>query len=626
MTRDDKVNILLVDDQPSKLLTYEVILRELGENLIKASSGTEALEQLLKNEIAVILMDVSMPELDGFQLASMIREHPRFQKIAMIFVSAIHLAEIDHLRGYEMGAVDYVPVPVVPELLRAKVRVFADLYRKSRQLERLNVELEQRVAQRTAELEASTARLLESEQRRSLALAAGQMGSWDWDLIAGKFMWDEGQHAIYGVTLGEFAVTPENLKVLVVADDWEHLEAGMNAMLKHGQPHQAEFRVRRPNGEVRWCVSTAAATRDGKGKVVRISGVTMDITERKDAEERQALLAREVDHRAKNAMAIVQSIVRLTKADGIADYAAVIEGRIKALSRAHAILSDSRWQGADLAKLVDDELAPYRSEHADRIYVTGPNVLLDPTTAQTLALALHELATNAAKYGALSQSSGKLELDWSIQPKAILVNWRETGGPLTLVPGKTGFGTRIITSSVERQLGGKTTFDWRPEGLSCLLVVPRNQSIDARRGAAADHSADAPAQAIQGQRIMIVEDEALVAMILEDQLQEIGLSTVATCASIAEAMKAIDRNPPDAAILDVNLGGQLVYPVADRLMDLHIPFVFVTGYGRESIDRRYDSIHVLEKPVERQALEAVFAKVPLASLDLEFAPRRAQAV
>jgi two-component SAPR family response regulator len=125
---------------------------------------------------------------------------------------------------------------------------------------------------------------------------------------------------------------------------------------------------------------------------------------------------------------------------------------------------------------------------------------------------------------------------------------------------------------------------------------------------------------------MIVEDEALVAMILEDQLQEIGLSAVATCASVAEAMKAIERNTLDAAILDVNLGGQLVYPVADRLMDLSIPFVFVTGYGRESIDRRYDSIHVLEKPVERQALEAVFAKAPLTSLDVEFAIPRAQAV
>src|SRR3979409_2319562 len=235
MTTDDKVNILLVDDQPSKLLTYEVILRELGENLIKASSGKEALEYLLKNEIAVILMDVSMPELDGFQLASMIREHPRFQKIAMIFVSAIHLAEIDHLRGYEMGAVDYVPVPVVPQVLRAKVRVFADLYRKNRQLERLNAELEQRVTMRTAELEASTTRLLESEQRRSLALAAGSMGSWDWDLSTGKIVWDEGQHRIYGVDPSQFAVTPANFKVLIFPDDWEHLQIGMETLLHEGQ-------------------------------------------------------------------------------------------------------------------------------------------------------------------------------------------------------------------------------------------------------------------------------------------------------------------------------------------------------------------------------------------------------
>src|SRR5216110_2366939 len=179
MIDHEKVNILLVDDQPAKLLAYEVILKELGENLVKASSGREALEFLLKNDVAIILVDVCMPELDGFELAAMIRDHPRFQKTAMIFISAIQVSDIDRLRGYEMGAVDYVPVPVVPEVLRAKVRVFTDLYRKSRQLERLNAELEQRVAERTAELEASTRRLLESEQRRSLALAAGSMGSWD---------------------------------------------------------------------------------------------------------------------------------------------------------------------------------------------------------------------------------------------------------------------------------------------------------------------------------------------------------------------------------------------------------------------------------------------------------------
>src|SRR6266850_3873570 len=124
----EKVNILLVDDQPAKLLAYEVILKELGERLLVASSGREALECLLKNEIAVILVDVCMPDLDGFQLAAMIRDHPRFQKTAIIFISAIHLTDVDRLRGYEMGGVDYVPVPVVPEVLRAKVKVFAELF------------------------------------------------------------------------------------------------------------------------------------------------------------------------------------------------------------------------------------------------------------------------------------------------------------------------------------------------------------------------------------------------------------------------------------------------------------------------------------------------------------------
>jgi len=141
MSVHDKVNILMVDDQPAKLLTYEAILKELGENLIKANSGREALEHLLKTDIAVVLMDVSMPEIDGFELAEMIRQHPRFQKTAIIFISAVHLTDLDRLKGYQRGAVDYISVPVVPELLRAKVSVFAELHRKTHQLEMLNREL-----------------------------------------------------------------------------------------------------------------------------------------------------------------------------------------------------------------------------------------------------------------------------------------------------------------------------------------------------------------------------------------------------------------------------------------------------------------------------------------------------
>src|SRR5580700_1873437 len=170
---EEQVNILLVDDQPGKLLGYEVILSELGENLIKAGSANEALEQLLKNEVAVVLIDVCMPDLDGFELAAMIREHPRYQKTAIIFVSAIQVTDLDLLRGYAAGAVDYVPVPVIADLLRAKVRVFAELYRKTRQLEVLNAELERRVEERTQEREAALAQVHEMQKVESLGQLTG---------------------------------------------------------------------------------------------------------------------------------------------------------------------------------------------------------------------------------------------------------------------------------------------------------------------------------------------------------------------------------------------------------------------------------------------------------------------
>src|SRR5271169_4351035 len=153
MKTPERLNILLVDDQQAKLLSHEAVLAEIGENLIKASSARQAFEVLLKHEIALVLIDVCMPDLDGFELATMIREHPRFERTAIIFVSAVMMTKPDQLRGYQLGGVDYVPVPVVPELLRAKVKVFVDLYRKTRQLERFNAELEQRVAERTAELQ-----------------------------------------------------------------------------------------------------------------------------------------------------------------------------------------------------------------------------------------------------------------------------------------------------------------------------------------------------------------------------------------------------------------------------------------------------------------------------------------
>src|SRR5262245_37891169 len=176
MAKDEPVSILLVDDTPGKLLSYEAILADLGENLIKVSSAKAALVELLKTEVAVILTDVCMPDLDGFEFAAMLRQHPRYERTAVIFISAVNLSDLDYVRGYSCGAVDYVAVPVVPEILRAKVKIFVELFRKTKQLERLNNELELRVSQRTAELEESTSRLRESENRLALASRAAGFG------------------------------------------------------------------------------------------------------------------------------------------------------------------------------------------------------------------------------------------------------------------------------------------------------------------------------------------------------------------------------------------------------------------------------------------------------------------
>src|SRR5579871_2041800 len=179
MRPEDRVNILMVDDQPAKLLSYEAILNQLDERLIKATSGREALERMLKNDIAVVLMDVSMPEIDGFELARMIRQHPRFQKTAIIFISAVQLTDLDRLTGYALGAVDYISVPVVPEVLRAKVAVFSDLHRKSRQLEALNAELQN--------LSASLIATQDEERRRIARQLHDELGQ---DLVAAKMMMD----------------------------------------------------------------------------------------------------------------------------------------------------------------------------------------------------------------------------------------------------------------------------------------------------------------------------------------------------------------------------------------------------------------------------------------------------
>jgi PAS domain S-box-containing protein len=366
-------------------------------------------------------------------------------------------------------------VPIVPEVLRAKVKVFTDLYRKTRQLEQLNHELEARVAARTVELEESNRKLRESEERRSHALSAGQMGSWEWDCETGDYIWDDGQHRIFGAN-GTFIASNENVCALIHPDDREVYLQALDHIANGGTSRQFEFRIGRPGSRVKWCLTSAAATAHLGNKVQRISGVTFDITERKEAEERQNLLAREVDHRAKNTLAVVQSILRLSRAESVSDYMSSVEGRVHALSRAHNLLSQSRWLGVWLHGLIEDELEPYRA--AGKISVSGPEVALRSAAAQSLALAIHELSTNAAKYGALSSLDGRLAVRWALAGGNLDIEWQEMDGPAVTPPDKRGFGTNILLGSVEKQLNGKVKMDWHPTGLTCSISIPANTNLE----------------------------------------------------------------------------------------------------------------------------------------------------
>ncbi|MFZ0276363.1 MAG: PAS domain-containing protein [Candidatus Sulfotelmatobacter sp.] len=286
MPTNEKVNILMVDDQPAKLLSYEVMLGELGENLIKAGSAKEALEILLKTDVAVVLMDVSMPELDGFQLAAMIRQHPRFQRTAIIFVSAVHLTHLDQLKGYEHGAVDYISVPVVAELLRAKVRVFAELHRKTRQLETLNRELEQRVLERTEELARKAEMLLyvntelvgRNQELDAIIHTApdiifSRKADGSRDYISDRFYDFTGSPPASANGFGWLDYVHPEDKDKAMTDWMRCVESGAN--------YEAEYRLRSRDGTYRWFRARALPIREDDGKIVKWYGTCSDIQDSK---------------------------------------------------------------------------------------------------------------------------------------------------------------------------------------------------------------------------------------------------------------------------------------------------------------------------------------------------------
>jgi PAS domain S-box-containing protein len=218
---------------------------------------------------------------------------------------------------------------------------------------------------------------------------------------------------------------------------------------------------------------TVSPVRNVEGKIVGASKIARDMTERKRSEEQIATLAREAEHRVKNVLATVQAAVNLSQSKTADGLKRAIEGRIQALANVHALLVKSRWRGAELSSLARQELAPYLHDNKSRAHIDGPQLLLEPNTAQTIGMTLHELATNAAKYGALSVVKGRVEVKWSLAASdRLILTWTEMGGPTVKKPTHRGFGTRVMERMIRDQQGGELRLDWRAEGLACEIILP----------------------------------------------------------------------------------------------------------------------------------------------------------
>ena len=259
------------------------------------------------------------------------------------------------------------------------------------------------------------------------------------------------------------------------SDDHMQIQEEIQAAIRTKSTFELEHRVWRTDGSLGWALSRAVPLLDTEGEIKEWVGAAVDVTERRRAEERQQLLMREVDHRAKNALAVVQATLSLTRAPDTASYVRVVTGRVAALARAQTLLADDRWHGADLRSLLEGELAPFLGSD-QRAVLDGPPVALPAHAAQPLGMAVHELATNAVKYGGLSVPTGRVTLTWYLDGGSdglLQLRWAEEGGPpVKGSPTRRGFGSRVVEGTVRGQLAGAVAFTWEPIGLACDIQVP----------------------------------------------------------------------------------------------------------------------------------------------------------
>jgi PAS domain S-box-containing protein len=334
------------------------------------------------------------------------------------------------------------------------------------------------VVQDITELRATEAALREGEARLRVATEGAGVGIWEVDLVTGLGNWSREGVALFGVTRDTY--TAADWIEAVHPEDRARVSAAWQRAVQGDAPYEVEFRAAAsPAGQARWLLSRGRVEHAADGTPLRGLGVLLDVTSRRQAEEHRELLLREVDHRAKNALAVVQAALRLTPKDDAATYARAVEGRVQALARAHTLLASGSWQGAALRPLVEAELAVFDpASGAGRVRIEGAHVMLAPAAAQSLAMALHELATNATKYGALSTPDGTVGVAWHVAAGQLRLLWQERGGPpVPGSPARRGFGSRVLDATVRDQLGGAVERRWEPGGLVCDMAVPLARAL-----------------------------------------------------------------------------------------------------------------------------------------------------
>ncbi|MDU6727490.1 MAG: HWE histidine kinase domain-containing protein [Bradyrhizobium sp.] len=363
---------------------------------------------------------------------------------------------------------------------------------------------------------------------------------------------------------------------------------------------------------------TAADLRIAESLRVTLLEVILQLSElaareRRGAQERQELMIAELNHRVRNILSLVRGLVAQSKdtANSVEEFAAILGGRIQALARAHDQITNLNWAPVALRHLLESEAGAYLGARAGRVRMEGPDVALDPKAFATLALVVHEMMTNSAKYGALADSTGQVQVIWRLDPGASLViDWKESRGPPVQPPSRRGFGTTIIERSVPFDLKGDAEIRFDLLGVQARFVIPANfvQIVPAITGAPAHHHAKQESARLSG-TVLIVEDNLIIAMGAEVILLELGARHVETAASVNHALKAIERALPSFALLDINLGAESSLPVGYRLKELGVPFMFATGYGeRAPLPAELSDAPIVQKPYTRELIEKALSK------------------